>query len=59
MHKVSRKEGDYIVITCADKKITIRLDAIEGKQANISVGAPEEVDVIFGELLYGEYFETD
>ncbi len=54
MFTLSRKAGDYIVLTVEGKNITIRLDKVKGCFAELSIGAPSEIKIIRGELLEEE-----
>jgi carbon storage regulator CsrA len=51
MLKLSRKEGETLVLTQHDTTVVIRIESIKGSRVKISINAPSDVRVMRGELL--------
>lgn len=54
MLTLNRKEGESIIIYKDDVEITIKLSEINGKQAKISIVAPDKYEIVREELLIDE-----
>lgn len=51
MLKLSRKEGETLVLTQHDTIVVIHIEKIKGSRVKISIDAPSDVRVMRGELL--------
>ena len=51
MLTLSRKIGESIIIKNGDEVIEIKLSKLKGKQAEISINAPQKYEILREELL--------
>ena len=51
MLKLSRREGESFILYTTDGVILITFEEMRGNQANVSIDAPDEVDILRSELV--------
>jgi carbon storage regulator CsrA len=51
MLKLTRREGEALILTTSDGEIVVSLERLSGSQVKLGIEAPKSVRVLRGELL--------